>query len=134
MKKVTKILSILFMVAFVTVTFAACSGNGSVAGRTFELDKDATDISGVEGGELVLAMFKEFSITFNKDNTCKMKVTASLLGESQTEEQDGTYEQEDNKVKITVKNNSSDQTTEFTVEGGKLIMEQQGVKLVFSPK
>lgn len=132
MKKITKILSVLLMVAFVTVTFAACSGNGSVAGRTFALDKDATDISGVEGGELVLALFKEFSITFNKDNTCKMKVTASLMGESQTEEQDGTYEQEDNKVKITP--NSSNQTIECTVEGGKLIMEQQGVKLVFSAK
>lgn len=132
MKKITKILSVLLMVAVVALTFAACGGSGGVAGRTFVLDKDATDVSGVEGGELVLAMFKEFSITFNKDNTCKITATVSLLGDSQTEDVDGTYEQDDNKV--TIKENESKETIECTIDGGKLLMEQEGVKLVFSPK
>ena len=132
MKKITKILSVLLMVAFVAITFAACGGSGGVAGRTFELDKDATDIGDVEGGELVLAMFSEFTLNFNKDNTCKIKMTMSFLGESQTEEADATYEQDGNKV--TIKNDSSDETMECTIEGGKLIMEQEGIKLVFSPK
>lgn len=132
MKKITKILSVLLMVAVVALTFAACGGSGGVAGRTFVLDKDATDVSGVEGGELVLAMFKEFSITFNKDNTCKITATVSLLGDSQTEDVDGTYEQDDNKV--TIKENESKKTIECTIDGGKLLMEQEGVKLVFSPK
>lgn len=132
MKKITKILSVLLMVALVAMTFAACGGSGGVAGRTFELDKDATDIGDFEGGELILAMFNEFSITFNKDNTGKMKMTASLLGESQTEEADITYEQ--NESKVTIKNTSSNETIDCTIEGGKLIMEQNGLKLVFSPK
>lgn len=132
MKKITKILSVLLMVALVAMTFAACGGSGGVAGKTFELDKDATDIGDVQGGELVLAMFSEFSITFNNNNTGKMKMTVSFLGESQTEEADITYEQNENKV--TIKNTSTSETIDCTIDGSKLIVEQQGVKLVFSPK
>lgn len=133
MKKITKILSVLLMLAVVAVTFAACGGNdGSVKGKTFELDKSATDLGDNEQVELVLSMFQEFSIKFNNDNTCKVKMTASLLGESQTEEADATYEQDGNKV--TIKNSSSNETMDCTIEGGKLVMEQEGVKLVFSPK
>ena len=133
MKKVTKILSLLLIVA-VAVTFAACGGgSGSVAGKTFEFDSDASDFGeAADMATLVFSMCDEFSIKFNSDDTCKITITMSLMGESSTEERDGTYKQDG--TTVTVDNEAFGGEQEFKLDGGKLVMEGDGVKAVFSAK
>ena len=133
MKKVTKILSLLLIVA-VAVTFAACGGgSGSVAGKTFALDKDASSFGDAEEeAALILSMCDEFSIKFNSDDTCTITISLSLLGESASESQDGTYKQDGSTV--TIDSDAMGGEQEFKIEGGKLVMEEVGSKIVFSAK
>lgn len=134
MKKITKILAVLIMAVMVVVTAAACGGSGSVVGKTFEFDKDASDFGEAEDiATLVFAMCDEFSIKFNNDGTCKVTISMSLLGETSSQEEDGTYKQDGSTV--TIGSDSMGGEKDFKLEGGKLIMEDEsGAKLVFSVK
>lgn len=133
MKKITKILAVLLMAVIVVVSVAGCSGSSSVAGKTFALDKDASNFGDAEeAAALVLSMCDDFSIKFNNDDTCKITVSVSLLGQSASDEKDGTYKQDGSTVTIDSEAMSGKQ--EFKLEGGKLIMEESGSKIVFSVK
>ena len=118
----------------VAVTFAACSGgSGSVAGKTFEFDQDASDFGDAEDtATLLFSMCDEFSIKFNSDDTCKITITVSLMGESSTQEKDGTYKQDG--TTVTINNEVIGGEQEFKLDGGKLILEGEGAKAVFSAK
>lgn len=133
MKKITKILAVLLMAVMVVITVAACSGSGSVAGKTFALDKDASDFGDAEeAAALVLSLCDEYSIKFNNDGTCKITISVSFLGESSSDERDGTYKQ--NGSTVTIDSEAMGGEQELKLEGGKLVMEGDGAKAVFSAK
>lgn len=124
MKKFTAIL----LVALMALSLIACGGGkggNSIVG-TWELD------SGIgEEGEQTVQMMKAFgmtmSITFNADGTGTMDSTFGE--ESQSEPFNYTYENGVLKIE-----EGDSEGVNIRVEDGKLILEEDGVGMVFKRK
>lgn len=133
MKKITKIMSVLLMAIVVAVTAAACS-SGSIVGKTFELNADASDM----GGEQMPAFFgvMNWTIEFKSSDTCIMKMNASglasLLGADSSyssAEQECTYKLDGDSITFVGADNNE---MKMKLENGTLVMEEDGAKLVFT--
>lgn len=129
MKKITKILSVLLMVTLIAVALTACSGGGGVAGKTFKFDSCSIGDTDMTGAFSI--MIKEWTFQFKNDGKCVMNMVPSDLAEGTASQQlEGTYEQDGNTVKTKFEGDSKN-SLEFTIEGGKLVAEQDGTKIVF---
>ena len=124
MKKFTAVL----LVALMALSLIACGGKGgnSIVG-TWELD------SGIgEEGEQTVQLMKAFgmtmSITFNADGTGTMD---STFGE-EAESDPFNYTYEDGVLKID--GEEAGEGVSIRIEDGKLILEQDGVGMVFKKK
>ena len=120
----------VLLAALLALSLIVCGKGNSIVG-TWELD------SGVgEEAQQAVALMKAFgmsmSITFKADGTGSLDYAYG--GEVQTTSFSYTYE--DGALKLTSEDGEEADTSgmNFKVEDGKLIMEQEGMGLVFKKK
>lgn len=138
MKKITKIMAVLLMAIVVAVTAAACGGSSSIVGKTFALNPDACDFgdSGNEAAALLGAV--EWTMYFKSESACVMKIDAggfaALIGaggENASQEEECTYTKDGINITITDKAGTK---MEMKLDGGAIVMEEDGAKIVFTAK
>lgn len=134
MKKTLAIVVTLLLALTLCVSLVACGGGveGTYKLESMEMGTGSDKIT-IKAGEEVDLMgtgvktkieADYMTLTLNADKTAKM-VTKATGAEVSVE---GTWEEKDGKVVITVQNDPQ----EFKLENGKLILEQEGVKIVLA--
>ena len=126
-----KIIAILMAVVMM-FTVAGCGGSADPLVGTWVLDTSAmTEGMTEEEAALVMAFMgsMEMTFTFNADGT--LKAYANIMGEE--ESKTGTYKAEGGNIVITGED-GTETTTPYTLEGNKLVIEDNGQSLTFTRK
>ncbi len=158
MRKYVKALTVLFTSAVLAGALGAC-GNGSsasVSGQNGTSENNVTEAaeSGLEGktytfesytvdGEdataSITGMYKEQTFSFEAEGVCVQTIVwADSLAETMGTEpvvQNGTYEENGDKVTVTFEVEGEDSTVmEFTVDGDTLQLIEEGSTTVYKVK
>ena len=126
-----KIIAILMAVVMM-FTVAGCGGSADPLVGTWVLDTSAmTEGMTEEEAALVMAFMgsMEMTFTFNADGT--LKAYANIMGEE--ESKTGTYKAEGGNIVITGED-GTETTSPYTLEGNKLVIEDNGQSLTFTRK
>ena len=127
MKKVFAgiLLSVVTVMLCICMTACTASFPGTYKFYSMSMDMGGISINYEVGKEYNGVTFNEdiFKLTVNEDNTWTM---TSKMGEENT--QNGTWEEKDGKYYLAVEGES--ETIEVTLDGSKIIFEQEGAKVV----
>lgn len=136
MKTYSKITALLIVVALLVFGAVSCGGGAEslVNGKTFAFDSCTMD--GEDATESITSIYKEQTLTFKDDGVCTQTIVwadevAEMMGSTDPIEQDGTYEEKDGKVTVTIASDEGDVVMEFTVEGDMLTMTEDGSVMVY---
>lgn len=131
MKKFSRILAVLVMATMLVLTITTCGNKNEskVNGKTYAFE--SYTLNGEDATETITAMYSEQTCTFKDGGACEQKMVwtgemAELMGTDPVI-QNGTYEENGDKVTVTFKMEDEDDTVmEFTVDSDtiKLIEEE----------
>lgn len=136
MKKFSRILAVLVMVTMLVLTITACGSKNEskVNGKTYAFESYTLD--GEDATATIAAMYSEQSFTFKDGGACEQKIVwsgemAELMG-SDPVIQNGTYEENGDKVTVTFKMEGEDDTVmEFTVDSDTIKLVEEGSTTVY---
>lgn len=149
MKKFTKLIAVLMIMALATVAFAGCnneSGNNGgetgenksvVEGKVFVFESCTMD--GEDATEMVMSMYKEQSIEFKADGVCVQSVTWSDDFAEDPENNvpvvtTGTYTEDGNTITAAFTVDGEEMVSVFTCADDKLTQDKDGVVMVYTVK
>ena len=125
MKKATMKVLTLLMALVLTFSLAACGGSSDstdLTGTTWALSGGSQGSTKVDKATLESLLGGEMVYSFAEDG----KVTLSLSGA----EVEGTWSQDGNEVSLDIQGD----TGTMTIDGDKMILEQDGIKVEFTKK
>ena len=115
----------VMLVALMALSLIACGGKSDGVVGTWKLDSGTNDEAD-QYVQLVKAFGMEMEITFKEDGTGS--VETSMAGETQSSPFNYTYENGNLKIE------GADDTGKMYLDGNKLILESEGMGLVFKKK
>ena len=137
MKTYAKSLMLLLLAMVLVLSFTACGkkkDDSGISGKTYAFE--SCTIDGEDMTADIAAMYTEQTFAFKEDGVCVQTIVwadevAELMGSSDPVVQEGTYKEKGDKVTVTFSSDEEDLTMEFTLDGDKLVIKEEGSEMVY---